>query len=120
MARVVASGEQDFEEIILNDYFYVDKTNFIKEWRESGFGRHDVMLKPKGLKEKSTSAIFVEFKVCNPKHEKNLEETVEAALMQIREKGDASALITQGIPEENIRGYGFAFEGENVLIGGGA
>ncbi|MDE7210338.1 MAG: PD-(D/E)XK nuclease domain-containing protein, partial [Lachnospiraceae bacterium] len=88
--------------------------------RESGFGRYDVMLKPKGLKEKSTPAIIMEFKVCNPKHEKNLEETVEAALMQIREKGYASALITQGIPEENIRGYGFAFEGENVLIGGGS
>ncbi|MDE7212490.1 MAG: AAA family ATPase, partial [Lachnospiraceae bacterium] len=36
MARVVASGKQDFEEIISNDYFYVDKTNFIKEWWESG------------------------------------------------------------------------------------
>ncbi|MDE7211225.1 MAG: AAA family ATPase, partial [Lachnospiraceae bacterium] len=36
MARVIASGKQNFEEIIENHYFYVDKTNFIKEWWENG------------------------------------------------------------------------------------
>lgn len=36
MARTVAIGIQDFEQIIKNDYFYVDKTNFIKEWWEAG------------------------------------------------------------------------------------
>ena len=36
MARTVAIGIQDFETLITNDYFYVDKTHFIKEWWESG------------------------------------------------------------------------------------
>ena len=36
MARKVAIGHQDFERVIKNDYFYIDKTNFIKEWWESG------------------------------------------------------------------------------------
>lgn len=36
MARTVAIGVQDFETLITNDYFYVDKTAFIKEWWESG------------------------------------------------------------------------------------
>ncbi len=36
MARTVAIGIQNFDEIIENDYFYVDKTEFIKEWWESG------------------------------------------------------------------------------------
>ncbi len=36
MARTVAIGVQDFEQLIKNDYFYVDKTKFIKEWWESG------------------------------------------------------------------------------------
>ena len=36
MARTIAIGIQDFEQIITNDYFYVDKTAFIKEWWESG------------------------------------------------------------------------------------
>ncbi|MCI8407775.1 MAG: AAA family ATPase [Lachnospiraceae bacterium] len=36
MARTVSIGNQDFESIQKNNYFYVDKTNIIKEWWESG------------------------------------------------------------------------------------
>ncbi|MCI8918166.1 MAG: AAA family ATPase [Eubacterium sp.] len=36
MARTVAVGVQDFSKIVEKDYFYIDKTNFIKEWWESG------------------------------------------------------------------------------------
>lgn len=36
MARNVSIGIQDFETIIKNNYFYVDKTSFIKEWWDSG------------------------------------------------------------------------------------
>ena len=35
MARTVGIGIQDFETIIKNNCFYVDKTSFIKEWWES-------------------------------------------------------------------------------------
>jgi len=36
VARTVAIGHQDFEQVITNDYFYVDKTEFIREWWENG------------------------------------------------------------------------------------
>lgn len=36
MARTVAIGIQDYADIIKNNYFYIDKTNFIKEWWEGG------------------------------------------------------------------------------------
>ena len=36
MARTVAIGVQDFETLISNDYFYIDKTDFIREWWENG------------------------------------------------------------------------------------
>lgn len=36
MPKTVSIGQQDFESIIKNGYFYVDKTNFIKEWWENG------------------------------------------------------------------------------------
>ena len=36
MPRTVSIGRQDFESIITNGYFYVDKTNFIREWWENG------------------------------------------------------------------------------------
>ena len=35
MARTVGIGKQDFEKIIVNNNFYVDKTMFIKEWWEN-------------------------------------------------------------------------------------
>lgn len=34
MARRVSIGYQEFEDIIINDLFYVDKTQFIKAWWE--------------------------------------------------------------------------------------
>ena len=55
----------------------------IKSNRESGFGRYDVMLRPRNVKDK---AIIVEFKVISPKKEKSLEETAQNALEQIKEK----------------------------------
>ena len=36
MKRTVGIGYQDFEELITNDNFYIDKTMFIKEWWENG------------------------------------------------------------------------------------
>lgn len=35
MARIVGIGIQNFESIITKNVFYIDKTNFIKEWWES-------------------------------------------------------------------------------------
>lgn len=36
MDRTVAIGIQDFEKLIKNNYFYIDKTDFIQEWWENG------------------------------------------------------------------------------------
>lgn len=85
----------------------------IKFNRESGFGRYDVMLRPRNVKDK---AIIMEFKVISPKKEKSLEETAQNALEQIKEKNYKEELIEAGISENNIKAYGFAFEGKNVLI----
>ena len=36
MGKTVAIGIQDFEKMITDDYFYIDKTDFIREWWEAG------------------------------------------------------------------------------------
>ncbi len=36
MARTVSIGNQDFKDIRENNYFYIDKTDFIREWWENG------------------------------------------------------------------------------------
>lgn len=82
--------------------------------RESGFGRYDVMLKPR---KKEDDAIILEFKVRDPEDEKSLQDTVQAALEQIEAKGYKTTLVAEGISEDRIRRYGFGFEGKRVLIG---
>ena len=86
----------------------------VKSNRESGFGRYDVMIVPQ---DKSSVAMVLEFKVHEPDEEKTLEETVASSLAQIEEKKYDAELINAGVKKENIRHYGFAFEGKKVLIG---
>ena len=68
--------------------------------RESGFGRYDVILKPR---KKEDDAFILEFKVHDPDDEKTLQDTVEAALKQIEDMNYKSVLMEEGICEDRIR-----------------
>ena len=147
MAKVISIGNQSFESIREKDNFYIDKTNFIREWwdnddtvtlitRPRRFGKTLNMsmlecffsnkYKDRGdlfegldiWKDEKYPGIVIEFKVINPRKENSLEETVKAALKQIEEKNYDAELVKRGVKEENIHHYGFAFRGKEVLIDG--
>ena len=95
----------------LNDRYVITSN------RESGFGRYDVMLEPRS---KNDDAMILEFKVQDASDgEKELNDTVKAALRQIEDKKYESALVAKGITKQQIRKFGFAFCGKKVLIGSG-
>ncbi len=81
---------------------------------ESGFGRYDIMIEPK---DKMQDAFVIEFKVANTRRGESLGEAVEAALKQIEEKRYEANLIAKGFAKGQIKKYGFAFRGKEVLIG---
>ena len=64
------------------------------------------MLIPRPQRKGRLPAVVLEFKVHNEKKEKNLEETVKAALQQIREKRYEEKLIEDGM--KRVLAYGIA------------
>ncbi len=89
----------------------------IKSNRESGFGRYDIMMIPKDIKNIELPAIIIEFKVYDGEDEQSLKDTVAAAHRQIEEKKYDESILQLGVDKEKIKHYGFAFKGKKVLIG---
>ncbi len=154
---IVNIGEQRFDRLRESGRFYIDKTDFIREWwefsyfdsgnkpsgeteperfyhgfvlgmmvnladayhirsnRESGYGRYDVMLEPL---DKSGKAFIFEFKVLNPyEDERTLADALVHAHAQIEKMKYETELLAKGFGPEQIRKYGFAFQGKHCLIG---
>lgn len=88
----------------------------IRSNKESGLGRYDVMMEPL---QDSDDAIIMEFKVFSKPKDKTLKKAVENALKQIETMRYDAELLARGIPKKRIRHYGFAFDGQTVLIGDG-
>ena len=109
-----AEPERFYHGFVLGLLVDLQDRYYVKSNRESGFGRYDVMLEPKHLGQEN--AVILEFKARSTRKEKSLEETAQSALEQIRQRKYREELKTKGIKEEQIKEYGFAFEGKTVLI----
>ena len=89
----------------LKDSYYVNSN------RESGIGRYDIMLEPK---DKNGNSFIMEFKVYKEDKEKTIEETIENAKKQIKEKRYEQNLIERRF--KNITKMVYAFKGKEVKM----
>jgi len=111
-----AEPERFYHGFVLGLIVNLGKRYEITSNRESGYGRYDVMLSPI---VGAYDGIILEFKVHDPADERGLQDTADAALRQIIQKEYAVSLETKGLTRSQIRIYGFAFRGKEVLIDGG-
>lgn len=81
---------------------------------ESGIGRYYILLEPKN---DALDAFVIGFIIFNKTRDMTMEDTVAAAHMQIEEKRYDALLAAKGVPAGQIKKYGFAFQGKEVLIG---
>lgn len=58
MARTVAIGTQDFEDLREGEYFYIDKSYFIKEWWEAG-DAVTVIMRPRRFGKTLNKSMFL-------------------------------------------------------------
>ncbi len=83
----------------------------IRSNRESGFGRCDIMLKPKDGKRRG---IVIEFKKVEKKGENAHETVLDNALKQIEDRGYTTELTAAGITE--ILEIAVAFKGKELWV----
>ena len=84
---------------------------YVKSNRESGFGRYDIMLEPK---DKNGNSFVMEFKVLEDAEEKTIEDTIENAKKQIKERRYSEDLEERGYTK--ITKMVFAFKGKEVKM----
>ena len=99
---MVNIGEQRFNKLIEENKFYIDKTDFIREWWENG-STVTLITRPRRFGKTLNMSM--------------LEDTLAAAHRQIAEKKYKAELVSRGFAPEKIRSYGFAFRGRECLIG---
>lgn len=109
-------NENSYHMFVLGVIANLNGECYISSNPEMGMGRCDTLIGPK---DKSKGCIILEYKKFDEKTDRDLNHTVRRALTQILKKKYYATLESNGVPEEKIRIYGFAFRGKEVLIDGG-
>ena len=104
-------GENFYHGLVLGLCAMLEKQYYITSNRESGEGRYDIQLLPKG---KQFPGVLLELKAEKNCDKEALKELSEKALRQIRDRKYDTDMKTAGV--EHIWKYGIAFSGKQVAI----
>ena len=103
--------ERVYHSLVLGMMVQLQSDYRITSNRESGFGRYDIMLHP--LKTTLPAYIF-EFKKFNAKRETSMDDSLNAAMLQMKTKNYAATLQQEG--HSNIHLIAIAFKGKEVKM----
>ncbi|MDP4179413.1 MAG: AAA family ATPase [Bacillota bacterium] len=104
-------SEKVYHAFVLGMLVALSENYEVKSNRESGYGRYDVMIIPK---DHNKLGIVIEFKKADEDDKETLEDAVEAALKQIKDKKYSEELKSRNV--QNIIELGIAFQGKEVMI----
>ena len=105
------TAENFYHAFVLGMLVGLKDSYYVKSNRESGFGRYDIMLEPK---DKNGNSFVMEFKVLEDAEEKTIEDTIENAKKQIKERRYSEDLEERGYTK--ITKMVFAFKGKEVKM----
>ena len=100
--------EKVYHALVLGMLVWLGGKYDIRSNRESGYGRYDIMLKPK---DKEKTGIIIEFKRVEKESHK---QVLKNALQQIRDRGYSAELKASGIT--NIMEIAVAFKGKKLWM----
>lgn len=104
-------SEKFYHAFVLGMLISLNEDYEISSNRESGYGRYDIMLKPK---KNTLPGIIIEFKKVSTARKETLELAVKKALEQIEQKKYKQQLLELNV--KDIMEVGIAFEGKEVLV----
>ena len=90
---------------------WISNTHEIKSNRESGYGRYDISIIPRDIRQ---TGYVIEFKTVGTDDNETIESAVNAALKQIEEKKYETELLERGI--KNYKKLAVVFKGKDVTI----
>ena len=105
----IGTEEKFYHNFILGIVLSLSDKYYVKSNRESGYGRHDILLEPRNKKE---TAFILEFKVA--KSENELEKKLEEALKQIEDRKYDVELKNKNIFD--IFKIAFVFYGKKIKV----
>lgn len=104
-----SAGERVYHAFVLGLLVRLDRTHIVRSNRETGYGRADVMIRPR---DGIGAGVVIEIKALGPLGRQTPEQALDQALAQIEARDYAAELRAEGIAP--IHKLAIVFEGKRV------